>query len=325
MEVELNDTIGFTVPDLATRRAAIGLEHVDPKQHKIYSDDEEFFQPIADPGPSDWLTTNGSKENKQTFEMFKKVMEPVTKTNVYLLPIGEFSEKDSPNLDILLEYSALFFGTKASLLPRMRKVSSFQNQFVFEWENYKFSITYRINGNSTQLLTKDIHESLIVIKRGLHDAYSVTAITMFDLYPSPKWNFVFGQARSAESVGVFSFIRYSPMFYDSNAELDENGRALLLRRACRVMLHEMGHMFGIKHCCYFTCLMNGSNHLDESDSHPLFLCPMDLHKLAYALGFDPLQRYQNLLQFFNKYAAFETEREWLNARLLHITSVSAVM
>ena len=35
-------------------------------------------------------------------------------------------------------------------------------------------------------------------------------------------------------------------------------------RACKVMVHEVCHMFGIKHCVYFHCLMNGSNHDEEA-------------------------------------------------------------
>ena len=34
------------------------------------------------------------------------------------------------------------------------------------------------------------------------------------------------------------------------------------------MTHEIGHMFGIKHCVHFNCLMNGSNHEEENDSKP---------------------------------------------------------
>jgi len=54
---------------------------------------------------------------------------------------------------------------------------------------------------------------------------------------------------------------------------------LLLRRSCKVLAHEMAHMFGIEHCIYFHCLMNGSNHLEESDARPMHLCPVDLRKL----------------------------------------------
>jgi len=40
------------------------------------------------------------------------------------------------------------------------------------------------------------------------------------------------------------------------------------------------------HGVFFNCLMNGSNHLAESDRRPLHLCPVDLRKLQWTLGFD---------------------------------------
>lgn len=38
----------------------------------------------------------------------------------------------------------------------------------------------------------------------------------------------------------------------------------------------------------------GSNHLDESDSRPMSLCPVCLSKLHLVLGFSPLERYKSL-------------------------------
>ena len=35
-----------------------------------------------------------------------------------------------------------------------------------------------------------------------------------------------------------------------------------------VLCHEASHLFGIKHCVYASCVMNGSNHLEESESRP---------------------------------------------------------
>jgi len=142
------------------------------------------------------------------------------------------------------------------------------------------------------------------------------AITMHDLYPKPSWNFVFGQA-SSKGVGVFSFVRYHPGFDlgDTTLKLDEGDKKLLMIRSCSVMVHEITHLFGIDHCCYFRCLMNGANNLKESDSQPLHLCPMDLHKLEHVIGFDPIIRYKKLLQFFEKYTYFEEERVLLSKRL----------
>jgi len=62
--------------------------------------------------------------------------------------------------------------------------------------------------------------------------------------------------------------------------------------------------------------MNGANHLEEVDSQPLHLCPMDLHKLQYMIGFNPIPRYIKLLEFFKKYKCFfEEERVWVEGRL----------
>jgi archaemetzincin len=89
---------------------------------------------------------------------------------------------------------------------------------------------------------------------------------------------------------------------------------LILRRSCKVLAHETCHMFGILHCIYFKCLMNGSNHLEESDRRPLHLCPVDLRKLHYSIGFDINQRYRNLLEF-DKAVHFDDEAQWLSKRL----------
>lgn len=53
----------------------------------------------------------------------------------------------------------------------------------------------------------------------------------------------------------------------------------LLRRAMKVSAHELIHTFGVHHCIYYECLMNGSNHLDETDARPVELCPVDLRKM----------------------------------------------
>jgi archaemetzincin len=76
-------------------------------------------------------------------------------------------------------------------------------------------------------------------------------------------------------------------------------------------------MFGIEHCVWFRCLMNGSNHLAESDARPLHLCPVDLRKLHWSIGFDVVERYRRLLEF-HRQEGFEDEAQWLDKRLRFI-------
>ena len=59
-------------------------------------------------------------------------------------------------------------------------------------------------------------------------------------------------------------------------------------------------MFGVRHCIYYECLMNGSNHLQESDSRPLELCVVCLRKLQSNIKFDILERYKKLHEFVQK-------------------------
>jgi archaemetzincin len=73
-------------------------------------------------------------------------------------------------------------------------------------------------------------------------------------------------------------------------------------------------MFGLAHCTYFNCLMNGSNHLAESDRRPLHLCPVCLRKLQWNISFDVLERYSTL-ERFDRDAGFIDEADWLNRRI----------
>jgi archaemetzincin len=161
-----------------------------------------------------------------------------------------------------------------------------------------------------QILTRDI--LILLKKRRPPDAFCVLAITMEDLYPAPSWNFVFGQASHQDGVGVFSFARYDPVFYGEKRR--KNFQEVLLRRSCKVLAYETGHMFSLAHCIYFQCLMNGSNHLQESDARPLSLCPVCLRKLQFSIGFDVVDRYGMLLDFYQR-MGFENEAEWVLKRL----------
>lgn len=74
--------------------------------------------------------------------------------------------------------------------------------------------------------------------------------------------------------------------------------SLMLNISFQVMTHEIGHMFGIKHCQWLNCVMQGSNHLEESDRRPLDFCPICLRKIQVAIGFNLAERYKVKTQTF---------------------------
>ena len=79
--------------------------------------------------------------------------------------------------------------------------------------------------------------------------------------------------------GIFSFCRYDPTYNGDDVSSEDERDNLMLYRACKVMTHEIGHMFGIRHCIYYECGMNGSNHIQECETRPLYYCVVCLRKL----------------------------------------------
>ncbi len=145
------------------------------------------------------------------------------------------------------------------------------------------------------------------------DAYCMIAVTWSDLYPDDTYNFVFGLARLTARVGVFSFARLHPDFYGIVVADPIEVRHMVMRRSLAVMSHEIGHMFGLGHCVFHSCNLNGSNSLEESDRQPMHLCPVCLRKLHVMLGFDPAQRYGELREQYRR-AGLEQEEAWARRR-----------
>lgn len=125
------------------------------------------------------------------------------------------------------------------------------------------------------------------------DAVVMIALCDKDLFPDENYNYVFGQARLKDRVGVWSFFRFGNA---GNAE----EFPLVLKRTLKTASHETGHMFSLKHCAQYTCIMNGSNHLEEADRKPTGFCVDCLEKFCWNLGTEPQEYYQRLLVFWNR-------------------------
>jgi archaemetzincin len=276
----------FTVPTEEDRAKAVGsLLHLTPDLKAAF-DPGDDFRAIPEPGGFDWLATHG--EEGQTYQEFLRSNpnRPGARGRkfIYLQPVGEFPE-NAPRLETLKSYLEAYFHpmpvklSKPLILKPTSKIQTRGEQV-----------------NSTGLLNA-------LQMRVPADAHVMMAVTMKDLYPGPGWNFVFGVARLKRRCGVFSFARYG---------IEEDPKLALLR-AMKVISHETGHAFGIKHCIHFHCLMNGSNSLGETDRAPLHFCPVCLRKIHWGLKFQPSGRYQKLVDFLKK-NGFEEESKWFAMR-----------
>ncbi len=252
---------------LEPRIAAIGeVAKLPPPVQRAL--DPAAYQPMRAPEPGDWIAEHA--ESPQPFASYIKSDPNVPypgRNTIYLLPLGDFPPT-APSLDSLSQIVHAYYTLEVKLLPAVPIKDVVAKR--------------RINPstNKSQLLAPDVLKWLE--DRVPKDAFALMAVTMEDLYPEPSWNFVFGMASFEERVGVQSFARQDPAFFDEKRA--PGWTQLALRRATWTVIHEIGHMFGIHHCQYFECVMAGSNSQDEADRRPLHACPVDLHKLYWALN-----------------------------------------
>ncbi len=191
-----------------------------------------------------------------------------------LLPLGDFDGQETRQLEELRQFCSAFF----ALPTRLEKPLSLDNLNV---------PSRAAHGNFQRQFDADAILAQLS-PRLPADAAAYLAVTNRDLW-SDNLNFVFGLASYRQRVGVYSLARYRTKGAPANAEL---------RRACQVLCHETGHMFGISHCVFYRCAMNGSNSLADADGAPLDFCPACERKLQWNIGYDKSVREAKLHNFY---------------------------
>jgi archaemetzincin len=241
------------------------------------------FERQGTPKPGEWLYR--FKEEGQTFEQYQASCAnrlTLERPVFYIQPLGDAGEKYGPTLALMWEYGEAFFGVQARILE---PIPMFENGYVPQ----------RRQHNSTMIIGQ-------LAERAPKDALVYIGITGEDLF-AKGLHFVFGEGSLVNRCGVYSLHRY--------ATEDE---ALFKRRALKLMAHEVGHILSIEHCIHYKCVMQGANSLAEDDRHPMHLCPVDLEKLKWNMGFDARERYRTLQAFYRK-AGLEAEAAWAAERL----------
>ncbi|MDH5681365.1 MAG: archaemetzincin [Spirochaetota bacterium] len=236
------------------------------------------------PAPGDWLDSH--PEEGQTFDDYLEYeinRASKKRHTIYIQPLGLFTASERKIVKTTAKFMSLYFDLPVKVLKTM-PLSLIPKKAQRRHPSW---------GNK-QLLTSYILYKLLK-PRVPKDAVAYIAFTGTDLYPEPDWNFVYGQAVLKSRVGVWSLYR------NGNPDISAESYKLALLRTLKTGTHEMGHMFSIKHCIAWHCNMNGSNHREESDSKPLYLCPECAAKLSYACGSDLLTRYKNLLSFTRRH------------------------
>lgn len=250
---------------------------------------EPFFRKMGKPASGDWLESHN--EPGQTFEEYLEG-EPTVPTNarqkLYVVALGDFGPVQKRIVGTAAEYLAVFYDLPVERLPqtplRVTHPDIRHNRFT----------------RTRQIKTGHILEKVLVPMLP-DDAAALIAFTQDDLYPDDTMNYVFGQASLEKRVAVWSLAR-----------LDDNvNQQTFLSRTLKIAAHESGHMFSMRHCTKYECLMSGTNHLGETDRRPIDACPECTAKICWLSDTKMSDRYRRLAEFCRKNKLEKEARDFL--------------
>ncbi len=147
---------------------------------------------------------------------------------LYIVPLDFFDNNLLIQLRLKLESE---LNIKTELLGWESITNTYRSQFKIGMKYYSTELINFFSEN----LQDDIEKILF--------------ITSDDLY-SPVFSKYFGEAQLNGRVGIVS-----TFFLKENMENEYSSKVIFLSRFEKVMIHEAGHLFGLKHCGDINCVM----------------------------------------------------------------------
>jgi archaemetzincin len=144
---------------------------------------------------------------------------------------------------------------KQALLGNVIKILDFLPFKLIEDANYP---VFAFEPKRNQYYAKKIIEKMVMELPV--DCEKLIGITDIDLC-TPVLTFVYGEAQLGGKVAVVSMRRLRQSFYS----LPEDN-ALLTKRLAKVIIHELGHCYGLVHCNDTRCAMYLSNNIVSIDN-----------------------------------------------------------
>ncbi len=248
---------------------------------------DSLYEKLGEPKEGQWLYHH--EEHLVTFEEYindEPRRPDLLRNKIYLQPIGDFDSTSMKIIKTTADFLEAFFGLEVRIKTALSSDIIPKDQQRYFDKKQQWKTSYILH----DILKPDLPADAIVM----------LALTDHDLYPYDDWNFVFGQASLKDGVGVWSYFRMGSPYAPEHTQLEFKKRVL------RTAGHETSHMFSIKHCVTYNCMLNGSNSEYESDHNPLYLCPLCLAKLCWNLNIDPAVHMQRMADFWEKEKIFAT-------------------
>jgi archaemetzincin len=330
----------FRVPNPLLRKASFDCSGETTFWSKCISHEYTvFYKPISAPGKNDWLMNH--KEYGQTFMEYKRFGFHEISKKKDVIYITHLSFNINPSFDqsfitaMIIFCQSYFYDMKIKLLNLKIDLEG------VEYRNYEDG-SYQMN--ACTIIEKLYHEMP-------DDGYCMVVLTDIDLYndvrvikprkwiyypPPYKNDFCYELNSYKYWVSICSIARFDPLFsVDKKPEDNETkikSYFSLLKRSAKVIVKNIAHMFGLKNCIFFNCVMNGFGSMKEFDSRPIEVCPCCLRKIFTNISrkyerldddgrvkndmliLDRLKNLRDCLKE-NFVGIFEKELEWYNDRI----------
>jgi len=298
---------------------------------------ERWFEPIPNPGPQNWLGLH--PELMQTFEAFKhafgehrsRIGPSPDRHCMHLMPLGPGEPEPTLFAQLRGICAAFFTPLRVAVLRQPGGVPAPQEDGVIDADEALLWITAGLRSDSalTVALTDAPLSSDGAPTIGASDwtarvgvfSLSICAFAQpRDGSPSnePRPDLVDNFERALSQCHVREDTSRIPGCVSpatallSASMLDDAAR--YFERVVKLVVHQAVHLFGVLHCCYYRCVMNGSSSMNEFDNKPPYVCGMCLKKLNYVVGFDPLDRYAQLAYAWSM-AGREDISRWYGTRV----------
>ncbi len=268
----------------AARQAKAELDDLRSAMKKI----EPFYKRMGMPARHDWLASH--TEPGQTFEEFldlKQTRPRDDRQKIYLLPLGKLNASQQEIVDTATGFLSAFYDLPIDQLPaRALDIPA-------------AAVRRKPSAARRQIRSGYILDEVLVPILPA-DGLALLAFTTEDLYPNDSMNYVFGEARLEKKVGVWSLDR-----------LDDNtDKRNYLVRALKISAHEAGHMFGMRHCTKYECVMSGTNNLSETDRRPIDTCPECTAKISWYSKISLAERYKRLAEYCRRIGLSSESKEF---------------
>jgi len=299
-----NTKVTFQTPKTWEKLEAIDYELDEESKNTLTFNMKNDYKDIAYPKRDNWLSKYGNEET-QTYKDFLTIMNKSIKekNTIFLLNLDNGLNNlensyinDGLFKNFILLIQLYYPGVKAQILEGNHNLETLQ-------------ITKRSHDNAYDSV--DVLRKISKIKPS--NGMLIMGITSYDLFQK-SFDHVYGLANLQTNSGVISFKRFWEHFSKiKNISVIDS----VIKLGGQTLLHEIGHIFGMNHCVYFNCNMNGSNGIEEALSQSFELCPVCLRKMFGMLNFDILNRFENLIEGLIKInkILYAKEISWFKKRV----------